>query len=138
MKKILQREYEFLHKPLNLRSRFLLLLAAACIATALFFPLWKMHLVAPQYSDGLDLYISASNQTTAGDNLIRLAYSVMVTLHADSCLKFGFRLPQVPLMIFDKEPSRLMIGPRKIKVETGPTLDYETVQRGSGYSAGAE
>ena len=27
------------------------------IAVSLFFPLWKMHLVAPQYSDGLDLYI---------------------------------------------------------------------------------
>src|SRR5438477_9962306 len=57
MRQLLQREFAFLHKPLNLTSRILLLLGAVCIATALFFPLWKMHLVAPQYSDGLDLYI---------------------------------------------------------------------------------
>jgi hypothetical protein len=38
-------------------SRLLLLAAAVTIGASLFFPLWKMHLVAPQYSDGLDLYI---------------------------------------------------------------------------------
>ena len=54
---LLRREPRFLAIPLNLKSRVLLLLAAVTIATALFFPLWKMHLVAPQYSDGLDLYI---------------------------------------------------------------------------------
>ncbi len=53
----LRREFRFLHKPLNLRSRLLLLTAAATIAASIFFPLWKMHLVAPQYPDGLDLYI---------------------------------------------------------------------------------
>jgi hypothetical protein len=40
-----------------LGSRLLLLAAAATIAVSVFFPLWKMHLVAPQYSDGLDLFI---------------------------------------------------------------------------------
>jgi len=54
---LLRREFRFLHKPLNVWSRLLLLAAAATIAVSLFFPLWKMHLVAPQYSDGLDLYI---------------------------------------------------------------------------------
>ncbi len=53
----LRSEFRFLHKPLNLTSRLLLLAAAVAIAVSLFFPLWKMHLVAPQYSDGLDLYI---------------------------------------------------------------------------------
>jgi copper chaperone NosL len=57
MTTFLRAEYRFLQKPLNWRSRILLLLAAACIAVALFFPLWKLHLVAPQYSDGLDLNI---------------------------------------------------------------------------------
>ena len=52
-----RREFRFLHKPLNLWSRLLLLAAAVTIAVSIFFPLWKMHLVAPQYSDGLDLYI---------------------------------------------------------------------------------
>src|SRR5215211_9538913 len=54
---LLRHEPLFLAQPLNLGSRLVLLVAAASIAAALFFPLWKMHLVAPQYSDGLDLYI---------------------------------------------------------------------------------
>lgn len=56
---LLRWEFRFLHKPLNLVSRLFLLAAAAAIAVSLFYPLWKMHLVAPQYSDGLDLYISS-------------------------------------------------------------------------------
>ena len=54
---LLRRGFRFLHKPLNFWSRLLLLAAAISIAVSIFFPLWKMHLVAPQYSDGLDLYI---------------------------------------------------------------------------------
>ncbi|HET9857271.1 MAG TPA: hypothetical protein VFP99_05500 [Chthoniobacterales bacterium] len=54
---LLGREFRFLAQPLNLWSRLLLLAAAATIVTSLFCPLWKMHLVAPQYSDGLDLFI---------------------------------------------------------------------------------
>ena len=54
---LLGREIRFLARPLNLWSRLLLLAAAATIVTSLFYPLWKMHLVAPQYSDGLDLFI---------------------------------------------------------------------------------
>jgi len=54
---LLRREFKFLHKPLNATSRLLLLAAALFIAVSLFYPLWKMHLVAPQYSDGLDLFI---------------------------------------------------------------------------------
>src|SRR3954470_18599719 len=55
--KFLRQELRFLHKTLNLTSRILLLLAAIAIVASMFFPLWKMHLVAPQYSDGLDLFI---------------------------------------------------------------------------------
>lgn len=55
--RLLRREFRFLHKPLNLTSRLFLLAAAITIAVSIFFPLWKMHLVAPQYQDGLDLYI---------------------------------------------------------------------------------
>ena len=54
--RLLRWEFRFLHKPLSLASRLFLLAAALTIAASLFFPLWKMHLVAPQYSDGLDLY----------------------------------------------------------------------------------
>jgi hypothetical protein len=54
---LLKSEFRFLHKPLNFWSRLFLLAAGVTIVVSLFFPLWKMHLVAPQYSDGLDLYI---------------------------------------------------------------------------------
>lgn len=54
---LLRWEFRFLARPLNLWSRLLLLAAAVTIAVSIFFPLWQMHLVAPQYSDGLDLHI---------------------------------------------------------------------------------
>ena len=57
VRNVLHREFRFLHKPLNFWSRLFLLAAAVTIIVSLFFPLWKMHLIAPQYSDGLDLYI---------------------------------------------------------------------------------
>jgi len=57
--KFLTREYEFLHKPLNLTSRVLLLLAALAVAMSVLFPLWRLHLVAPQYAEGLQLHIYA-------------------------------------------------------------------------------
>src|SRR3954469_25993548 len=65
---LLRREFRFLHKPLNLGSRLFLLAAAIIIAVSLFHPLWKMHLVAPQYSDGLDLYISSYKIQGGGMN----------------------------------------------------------------------
>lgn len=65
---LLHREFRFLHKPLNLGSRLFLLAAAITIAVSLFYPLWKLHLVAPQYSDGLDLYISSYKIVGGGFN----------------------------------------------------------------------
>jgi copper chaperone NosL len=53
----LQANERFLAKPLNLTSRLLLIVGAACLVGSFFFPLWKMTLVAPQYRDGLNLYI---------------------------------------------------------------------------------
>lgn len=57
MTDFLHRQFRFLFKPLTLTSRVLLLLAAASVAGSLFFPLWKLHLVAPQYQEGLRLDI---------------------------------------------------------------------------------
>ncbi len=57
MSGLLRAEYRFLRKPLNLPSRLLLVLAAASVAAAVFFPLWKMELRAPQYAEGLELFI---------------------------------------------------------------------------------
>ncbi len=57
MKRLLNAWYVFLQKPLNLGSRTLLLIGAVLVAAAIFFPLWKVHLVAPQYQEGLDMII---------------------------------------------------------------------------------
>jgi len=54
---VLRLEHRFLRKPLNAISRLLLLAAAAAIAVSFVFPLWRMNLVAPQYEEGLDLFI---------------------------------------------------------------------------------
>ncbi len=59
MKTFLKREFRFLHKSLNLWSRLLLLAAAVTVAASVFFPLWKLRLVAPQYNTGLTMQIYA-------------------------------------------------------------------------------
>lgn len=57
MQNLLRRENQFLRRPLNLTSRLLLLVAAGVVMAAVFFPLWKIDLVAPQYSEGLVIHI---------------------------------------------------------------------------------
>lgn len=47
----------FLNKRLNALSRFWILLSVVLIAASFFFPLWHINLVAPQYRDGLDMWI---------------------------------------------------------------------------------
>lgn len=66
--RFLRSEYRFLHQPLNLTSRLLLVLAAIAVGASLFFPLWHLHLVAPQYQDGLNLYIYAYKIQAGGLN----------------------------------------------------------------------
>jgi copper chaperone NosL len=59
MTELLRREHQFLRRPLNWRSRWLLVIAAGVLVAAAFLPLWKIHLVAPQYREGLALHIYA-------------------------------------------------------------------------------
>jgi hypothetical protein len=59
MNEFFHREYRFLRRRLTLRSRLLLLAAAAAVVAAVFLPLWKIRLVAPQYQEGLALHIYA-------------------------------------------------------------------------------
>lgn len=55
--RVLRFERTFLEKPLNALSRVFLLLAAVAIVASFFFPLWKLHLFAPQYQEGLEMFI---------------------------------------------------------------------------------
>ncbi|MHA3774376.1 hypothetical protein ACXR0O_22855 [Verrucomicrobiota bacterium sgz303538] len=59
MNPFLKREFQFLAKPLNAPSRIFLLIGAALLLASFFFPLWQIHLVAPQYQEGLHLDIYA-------------------------------------------------------------------------------
>jgi copper chaperone NosL len=57
IRQLLRFQQAFLRKPLSLTSRLLLVVAAAAVGAALFLPLWKLHLIAPQYQEGLELWI---------------------------------------------------------------------------------
>ena len=54
---LLRAKERFLNKRLNALSRFWILLAVLCLGASVFFPLWDINLVAPQYRDGLDMWI---------------------------------------------------------------------------------
>lgn len=55
--RFLHRTEYFLSRRLGMLSRLLILAACVCLALTFFFPLWHINLVAPQYRDGLDMWI---------------------------------------------------------------------------------
>ena len=57
LERTLRGKERFLSKRLNAWSRMWVFLAVLCIAASFFFPLWHIHLEAPQYREGLDLWI---------------------------------------------------------------------------------
>ena len=57
MRDFLDRLPHLTERPLPTRARLLLVASAVLLAIAIFVPLWQIHLVAPQYQEGLDLYI---------------------------------------------------------------------------------
>ncbi len=67
MQPFLKKQELFLRKPLNLWSRLCLIAAAVCLGASFFFPLWEIRLVAPQYRDGLELYIYAYKLDAGND-----------------------------------------------------------------------
>ncbi len=52
----------------SIRSRVLLSVAAILLGTALVFPLWRVSLTAPQYPEGLGMYIWAHTVAGVGPN----------------------------------------------------------------------
>jgi hypothetical protein len=57
MRDFLSRIPELIDRDIPGRGRLLLLAGAVLLSVAIFLPLWQIHLVAPQYQEGLDLYI---------------------------------------------------------------------------------
>lgn len=59
MTSLLLNKFRFFEKPLNGASRLWLLASVVTLLGAVLLPLWKIHLVAPQYEEGLQLTIYA-------------------------------------------------------------------------------
>lgn len=58
---------DMLDRRLTRRARLLLAAGAVLMIVAIFLPLWQIHLVAPQYQEGLDMYIY-SHKIEGGDD----------------------------------------------------------------------
>jgi hypothetical protein len=57
MSNFLDRVPDLLDRTIPRWGRWLLVMSAVLLAAAIFLPLWQIHLEAPQYPEGLDLYI---------------------------------------------------------------------------------
>jgi len=66
MLNIIDRIPDLLDRRVPGRGRLLLVAGAVMLAVSIFLPLWQIHLVAPQYQEGLDLYIH-SHKLEAGN-----------------------------------------------------------------------
>lgn len=66
MESILKKEAVFLQRPLNLTSRLLLVGGSILLAVSIFLPLWQIRLIAPQYQEGLNLFIYAYKMVGGG------------------------------------------------------------------------
>jgi hypothetical protein len=67
MRDFLNRIPDLLDQPVPGRGRLLLVVGAGLLAAAIFLPLWQIHLVAPQYQEGLDLYIHSYTLEAGND-----------------------------------------------------------------------
>lgn len=70
-------------------SRVLLALAGLILFAALFFPIWKMELSAPQYPEGLTLYLHADKLGGDVESINGLNHYIgMKTLHTENFFEF--------------------------------------------------
>lgn len=66
MLELIDRIPDLSDRPIPDRGRLLMVAGAVLLAISIFLPLWQIHLVAPQYQEGLDLYIY-SHKLEAGN-----------------------------------------------------------------------
>ncbi|MEO8196189.1 MAG: hypothetical protein ABI689_05660 [Thermoanaerobaculia bacterium] len=59
MKTALEKFFAFVHQPVRIRARILLVLLVVPLALTFTAPLWNISMIAPQYPDGLSLDIYA-------------------------------------------------------------------------------
>jgi hypothetical protein len=67
MRDFLNRIPELIDRDIPDRGRLLLLVGSVLLAVSIFLPLWQIHLVAPQYQEGLDLYIHSYTLEAGND-----------------------------------------------------------------------
>jgi copper chaperone NosL len=71
-------------------SKLGIILAAILLAGSIFFPIWKIELFAPQYPEGLVLYINANGLTGNVDIINGLNHYIgMATLHNENFIEFS-------------------------------------------------
>lgn len=74
---------------MSVLSRALLALAGILLFIALFFPMWQMDLSAPQYPEGLTLYLHANKIGGDVENINGLNHYIgMKTLHTEDFIEF--------------------------------------------------
>jgi copper chaperone NosL len=74
---------------LGIGTRIMLFLAAIMLVCVLFFPIWKIELMAPQYPEGLEMTISAKGLGGNIDIINGLNHYIgMKTLHNDDFIEF--------------------------------------------------
>ncbi len=75
---------------LSLFSRVGIILAALLLAGSIFYPIWEIQLFAPQYPEGLVLYINADGLTGNVDIINGLNHYIgMETLHNENFIEFS-------------------------------------------------
>jgi copper chaperone NosL len=75
---------------LSLLSRLGIFLASILLIGSLFFPIWEIQLYAPQYPEGLVLYINANGLTGNVDIINGLNHYIgMQTLHNENFIEFS-------------------------------------------------
>ncbi len=71
-------------------ARIILIIAAILFAGSIFFPIWKIELFAPQYPEGLVLFINADGLTGNVDIINGLNHYIgMATLHNENFIEFS-------------------------------------------------
>src|SRR5690349_18530889 len=86
---------------LSVKSRFVLSFSLILLALALFFPLWNIHLQAPQYPEGLSMQIGLSGITGQVEIINELNHYIgMKKINAAMFPEFSYMNYVVGLMIF--------------------------------------
>jgi copper chaperone NosL len=82
-------DFNWKNKIMPVSSRVLLVLAAILLFGSLFFPIWQMQLSAPQYPEGLTLYMHANKLAGNVASINDLNHYIgMKTLHTEDFIEF--------------------------------------------------